>query len=335
MTLDEIRLHRLAGHHLLTPTDTRTAARELCGIQAQYLSHALHGLSIRCGEVDVACLVKTWANRGTMHLILRDDLPLFLHRGRNHFLRSVDTMASDGFVSAERKAYFASMILEGVGRGVCAREALKQLCREAGMTPAEEKSLFDPWGGVIRALCEEGKLCHQVQEQKAFQLCPDFTPMEERDARLELARRYFTHFGPATIGDCAYFFGKPQRQVRKWLSELPVTQISAGDKTFYHLEGGCAINGTLPPCIFLPGFDQLTLGYEKSTSLFLPREHLKEIFAAGGIVRPVVLADGQAVGWWNLKNRRLTVRLFSPASRDRIADAAAIQWPELKSVTFV
>ena len=47
MTLDELKLHRLEGQHLLSPSDTQTVVKDLCGVQAQFLSHALHGLSIR------------------------------------------------------------------------------------------------------------------------------------------------------------------------------------------------------------------------------------------------------------------------------------------------
>ena len=94
MTLDEIRLRRLAEHHLLVPADTQTVVKDLCGVQAQFLSHALHGLSIRCNEVHTDGLVKSWTNRGTMHLFAAEDLPLFLHEGRRHHLRPVDTMES-------------------------------------------------------------------------------------------------------------------------------------------------------------------------------------------------------------------------------------------------
>ena len=111
MTLDEIKLRRLVGQHLLAPTVTQTAVKDLCGVQAQFLSHALHGLSIRCGEVNTDGLIKSWTNRGTMHLFSVDELPLFLHEGRTHYLRPVDTLESDAFISADRKSYFADLII--------------------------------------------------------------------------------------------------------------------------------------------------------------------------------------------------------------------------------
>ena len=295
MTLEEIKLLRLAGQHLLAPTDTQTVVKDLCGVQAQFLSHALHGLSIRCDEVRTEGLVKSWTNRGTMHLFSVDDLPLFLHEGRSHFLRPVDTMESDAYINADRKAYFADLIVDAVSQGIDEREALKAVCEKAGMTENESQSLFDPWGGTIRALCEAGRICHKVQEKKSYQLCHAFEPMAEEPARIELARRYFTHFGPATVKDAAYFFGTTQTKVKSWLKQLPVTETTLDGKSYFYIDNDLPA-GNLPDCLFLAGFDQLMLGYEKTESLFLPREHMRNIFNLAGIVRPAILVNGTVVG---------------------------------------
>lgn len=124
MTAEEILLRRLAGQHLLLPTDTQTVVKDLCGVQAQFLRHALHGLSIRCHSVSTEGLIKSWTNRGTMHLFSADDLPLFLHQERSHFLRPVDTLEGDAFITASRKQYF--VMVEAVAHGTDQREVLKK-----------------------------------------------------------------------------------------------------------------------------------------------------------------------------------------------------------------
>ena len=334
MTLEEIKLRRLAGQHLLAPTDTQTVVKDLCGVQAQFLSHALHGLSIRCTEVNTDGLVKSWTNRGTMHLFSVDDLPLFLHEGRSHFLRPVDTMESDAYINADRKAYFADLIVDAVSQGIDEREALKSVCEKAGMTENESQSLFDPWGGTIRALCETGQICHKVQEKKAYQLCTAFEPMAENKARIELAQRYFTHFGPATIKDATYFFGTTQTKVKSWLKQLPVTETLLDGKSYFYIDSGLLISD-LPTCLFLAGFDQLMLGYEKTESLFLPKEHMRDIFNLAGIVRPAILVNGTVVGWWNLKNRKLKITLFAPADQKLISDTATGLWRDLKQIEYL
>ena len=334
MTLEEIKLRRMAGQHLLAPTDTQAVVKDLCGVQAQFLSHALHGLSIRCTEVNTEGLVKSWTNRGTMHLFSVDDLPLFLHEGRTHFLRPADTLESDAYITADRKAYFADLIVDAVAQGIDEREALKAVCEKAGMTESESQSLFDPWGGTIRALCEAGRICHKVQEKKAYQLCPAFEPMAENKARIELARRYFTHFGPATVKDAAYFFGTTQAKVKSWLKPLPVIETSLDGKSYFYIDNGLSA-GDLPNCLFLAGFDQLMLGYEKTESLFLPRAHMREIFNLAGIVRPAILVNGTVIGWWNLENRKLKITLFSPADQRLISNTATALWRDLKQIEYL
>lgn len=331
MTLEELKLRRLASQHLLSPADTQTVVKDLCGVQAQFLSHGLHALSIRCPDVDTNGLVKSWTIRGTMHLFSAEDLPLFLHEGRSHFLRPVDTLASDAYLDSGRKAYFAELIVDAVAQGIDQREDLKAVCEKAGMTESESRSIFDPWGGTIRALCETGHLCHRLQEKKAYQLCPAFEPMSEEPARLELARRYFTHFGPATVKDAAYFFGTTQKTVKSWMKELPLSDTTLDGRTYFYIDTG-APAGELPECLFLAGFDQLMLGYEKTESLFLPREHMRDIFNLAGIVRPAILVRGNVAGWWNLKNRVLKLTLFSPADGKLICDTASRLWPDLKRI---
>ena len=331
MTLEEIKLRRIAGQHLLALADTQTVVKDLCGVQAQFLNHSLHALSIRCNEVSTDGLIKSWTNRGTVHLFSADDLPLFLHEGRTHYLRQVDTMDSDAYISADRKAYFADLIVDTISKGIEEREALNTVCEKAGMTDSESQSLFDPWGGIIRALCEAGRICHKVQEKKAYQICPAFEPMAEEPARIEMARRYFTHFGPATVKDAAYFFGTTQTKVKSWLKQLSVMETTLDGKSYYYIDNGLPAS-VLPEYLFLAGFDQLMLGYEKTESLFLPREHMRDIFNLAGIVRPAVLVNGTVVGWWNLKNYKMKITLFSPADQNLIEHTATQLWNNLKGI---
>lgn len=44
MELTEIKIRQLTNQHLITPTDKLTVVRDLCGLQAQFMSNALHAL---------------------------------------------------------------------------------------------------------------------------------------------------------------------------------------------------------------------------------------------------------------------------------------------------
>jgi len=336
MNIEEIKRLRLAGQHLLSPVDTITAARDLCGIQAQFLGAALHGLRIRAATPTVEGLVKTWTLRGTVHLIPESDLPLYIRKQG-----TAETVCESGWyqwlsgrghaLPPEREVYFARLVAESVARGVDGREDLRRLCREAGMTEQEEPVLFSGWGGVIGELAQMGVICHKVQQEKAYRLCPTFEPLPENEAWLELGRRYFTHYGPATLRDAAYFFRLPQKDIRVWLQQLQVESFVREGREYFYIPGATVDVG-VPECLFLAGFDQLMLGYRKEDNPFLPPEHLRGIFNLTGIVLPPVLLHGRVVGKWKQEKQGVKVTLFEKTSKkdQRLIQRAGLAlWPRV------
>lgn len=343
MNIEEIKIRQLENQHLLSPASCGAVVRDLCGVQAQYLSNAFHAIRIRSrrfqGE-DAKDLMKSWTIRGTMHVFAADDLPLFLHEGRKRFLRPCDTLEGDDRVTRERKRYFADLIESSICAGMTAREELRAICLQNGMTEEEAESVFNAWGGTIRALCEAGRICYAVPEQgekRAYRLCPPFTPMEADAARLELARRYFTFYVPATVKDAAYFFAATQTDIKQQLSRLPVSSFSCNGKTYFYIARQRNECLSMPKCLFLAGFDPLMLGYQKTESLYLPQKHLRKIFTLSGIVMPAVLLDGFVAGRWKQKGAGLAVTLFEPvppAQKQHMEECAHALWPSLKRITF-
>lgn len=348
MTPEEIKIRQLANQHLLKPTDKMTVLHDLCGVQAQFFSNAMHSLKIRCSDYDGDTvkdgLVKNWTVRGTVHVFAEDDLPLFIHCNngrdylRNDWRESTFWNQRDKWsLAPERQAYFVDVILEALKGSGLTREELKEVCRKNGMTEPEESSMFDPWGGGIREMCERGFINYVVQEKKAFCLSPVFTPIPEQEANLEMARRYFTHMGPSTIHDAMYFFRAAAAQVKDWLSQLPVSTAECEGKTYYYIDNNRIYDREIPKCLFLAGFDQLLLAHKKEESLFLARDDMRGIFNLAGIVMPALLIDGKVAGKWKKKDKKLVVTTFKRAARqekDIIADFAALLWGDLSSIVF-
>jgi hypothetical protein len=345
MTLDDIKLRQLTNLYLITPGKKLTVARDLCGVQAQFMTNALHSMKIRCSdympETAAEGLVKNWTIRGTVHVFAESDLPLFKHcdNGKSYRLDEwygfVHHITREWTLTPERQKYFSHVILDTLKDGAMTREELKEVCLENGMTEIEKDSMFDQWGGGIRDMCERGFMCYVVQEKKAFCLSPSFTPISEKEAALETARRYFTNYGPATVKDAMYFFHTTKTQVMEWLDSLPVTACECGKKVYYYIENGKRYDKPMPDCVFLAGFDNLMLGYQKSESLYLPQEHLRQIFNLAGIVMPAVLLNGKVVGKWRKKGTVLNVTLFESVSeKDKklISDTSEKLWSDIKRI---
>jgi hypothetical protein len=178
------------------------------------------------------------------------------------------------------------------------RRRLKQL----GVTEAQAERAVELIAGFVPAvraeLAEhlashdipvEGQAIVHLLARAAMQgrvvLTPDrvFVPLSlpdapDREAALdELARRYYAAHAGATEDDLAYWSGLPKRDAR------PPAPSESED-------------GPVPR-VLLPAFDELLLGW-RDRSPTVPPEHAKAVHPGGGILRPVVLSDGVAIGTW-------------------------------------
>lgn len=322
MDREEIRLRRLAGQRLIAPEDKLSAARSLCGVQAQFMSNALHALRIRCSGFDEGAaadgLVKNWTLRGTVHVFAESDLPLFIraedYRKNEWSAPNWWNSRPDWVLTPERQRYLSDVVLAALGEGARTREELKETCRAEGMTPEEEQSMFHPWGGGVRQLCERGFMHYAAsREERNFASRRCSSPCLR-------ARRSSSSQG-ATLKTTAPPLSRTRRissarrkpEVRRWLAALPVEAAECGGRTYYYTESGRHLGCGVPECIFLAGFDQLMLGYEKKESLFLSPGYLRGIFNLAGIVLPAVLLHGQVAGRWKRRGRKLSIELFSQA----------------------
>ena len=324
-TASDLILYRLHNQHLLSPG--ADPAADLCGLQAQFLRNALHALRIRSEKVCTDGLVKTWTLRGTVHLVPEADLPLYIRRcgGAEDVCQSgwYQWTAERGHANPpEREIALARLTLDAISGGIDEREALRLHLRSCGMTEAEEPRVFNPWGGMIAELANIGAIAFCVEETKRYQLLTPFTPLAEDAALLELARRYFTHYGPATLPDAAYFFHWTQAEIKALLARLPVETTVLDGKTHFFIPNG-EPESELPPVILLAGFDPLMMGYRKEDNPFLPPEHLRGIFNLAGIVNPAILLHGRVVGKWKEKDGKAELTAFEPlpaADRARIEE---------------
>ncbi len=322
MDLHERKRIILAGQFLTRRAERRRVVRSLCGIQSQVTSHAYHALRIRCEEplqpeMWGEGFSKTWSLRGTLHIILDEDIPLH----RRGFDRYYNFMCSHGFpLERERALTIAEQVVRLISDGIFERDALKDHLKELGMTCEEEAHVFNGWGGLIRELAEDGRICYKAQEKKELRLCPPAEKVDPSQAQLELMRRYLAHYGPVALKDASYFFCVPQAKLRAYMEQLPCESVQIEGKTCFYIqrEGDEGLGGDIPDCLLLGGFDPLMLGYEKYGSPFLPAEHVRGIFNLTGIVFPAILLHGRVVGKWKQDKQKLIFTPFeSLAKKDR------------------
>jgi hypothetical protein len=305
---------RLAGAPAATPEEV---VRALVGIQAQDRSAALLALRARgaagtAAEIEPSLhaggpLVRTWAMRGTLHLIAADDLatmlaifaPLHLERGRRRL-----TQLGLPPELAERSTDETAAIL--AEEGPLTRHELAARLRDRGV-PVEAKGQA-PIHVVRRAALAGALVEVGVRGREELYGAVDPGPLPDRDVAVaRIARRYAAAHAPAAAADFAAWSGLPAGDVRRaWQEPDP----PAGDP-----KPG--------PVRLLPAFDEWLLGWA-SREPVLAAAHARRVAPGGGIIRPVAIADGRVFATWRLDRRRGRIELdaFAPVP-DGTADEIA------------
>jgi hypothetical protein len=321
-TLHEVALLRLAAQHvagagLPGPAD---AVRRLAAVQAQDLPGALMSVALRTSSrlrkdvvaaLDAGELVRSWPMRGTLHLVAAEDLPWLLELlGARMLAGSAARRAGLGLdeTTYARARDTTERTLAG-GRGL-RRRALLDSWEAAGISVEGQRGAH-----LLGYLAQTGVIClgpFDGAEQTIVLLAewiPDPRRLNRDESLHELALRFFTGHGPATVADLARWAGSTVRDARAGLagarSELDVVEVDGTehflDPRTPDLLAGCRAEAR--GVFLLPGFDEFVLGYGDRSAILDPRFADRIVPGGNGMFRPSVVHDGRIVGTWGWTGR--------------------------------
>jgi hypothetical protein len=327
--------------------------RRLCGVQAQVPAAAALAVAVRQAEpargaVDEALrdgeLVRTWAMRGTLHLLPPDEAGAYLAlmaAGRSWERGSW----VKGFgVTPDQMVELTEAVAAVLDDQVLTREQLVMAVGERlghGDLAAELRS---GWGAVLKPVAWQGVLCHgpaegnRVTFARPDRLLPGWRPLPEPDdaARLVIAA-YLRTYGPATMDrfDAWLTRGRSTKgQLRGWFAAAAdelVTVDVEGTAAYLRADDVDDLAAT-PPLTpdsvrLLPAFDQYVLGPGTAAAEIVAAERRSEVSRAAGWIAPVVVAAGRVVGVWEAGDgtAAVEVRIFDDEDVNVAALDAAIE----------
>lgn len=310
----ELLLASLEKQHVFAKKSMAIVVSSLCGLQAQFANNPGHALRIRADDFAAGAwhggLVKTWTFRHTLHAVRADELGLFLSA------RGVPEAWDDSWGLPPRAmARWSRFLLAKIREGVCDREALKDACRKAGMTAEEMECAFHGWGGLVSEMCKRGLIAYAPGTAKRFLACDRMEFMDRDQARTILLERYFRFLGPATLTDCATFFGFRKRTLAELLAKhpLPLESVVCDGEEYLFL-GKWDATRDIPPCLFLAGFDQLLLAY-KDRSRLVDDRNRPDVVTNTGIIHPTILVDGRLKAKWKKSGQALLITPFAKLTK--------------------
>ncbi len=269
------------------------------------------------GDVDRALgeersLLVTWLNRGTLHLVTREDYPLLQALvapwQRTGAMTRLAQLGIDADLADRAVALVDRWLAD---EGPLSRTALREHLIAAGI-PAEGQGLVHVlFRASLDGVLVRGPLAAGGTEQ-LYARVADWLPEAPRavaDVRrdpergyAEIARRYLAGHAPADPRDLAKWLAAPLGAVRRALAALG-SRVVEGDGGLMELagaDGGTAAAGgaatvRLPPPRLLGSFEPLLLGWRSREAVLGGHE---STVISGGVFRGIGLAGGRAVGAW-------------------------------------
>ena len=233
--------------------------------------------------------------RGTLHLVAAEDARWMLRLLTPRVVRSLAgryrqlELEPADFVRA-RKA-FERALRDG---GMLTRDEMYGLLAAARISPEGQRGIH-----ILQRLSQDEVVCFGPRKgkQQTFVLLDEWIPSQKtrsgEEALAELALRYFSGHGPATVQDFAWWTGLTLKESRTAL-ELAGPRLSSTDQRHWGPSTGHGTARLDPTALLLPPFDELLVAYRDRGAPLDPAHagHLQSLLS------PTIAVRGRVVGTW-------------------------------------
>ena len=294
--------------HLTTPS---AVVAWLGAMQGQDYAGAKWAVGLRLpGSTDATIeaafhaktIIRTWALRGTLHLVAATDLRWLLALLAPRLIagnaRRYRELQLDEATFGRSNDLLAAVLQGGQPLD---RPALLAHLEQAGITTTGQRGVY-----MLQRASLDGLICQGV----AVRNVPTFMALDasiaqgntltREEALAELAQRYFTSHGPATLKDFIRWSGLTTDDARAGLaaSSAALQQIPVNDQTYWLAQDPPTASQPPQPLYLLPGFDEYLLGYADRSAVLDPQYANHIVPGGNGIFYPTIVSKGQVVGTW-------------------------------------
>jgi hypothetical protein len=318
---------RLASQQLSGPPagSPEEVVERLLAVQAQdprgaRLAIRSRSEGLSAADVDAALttrrsLVVTWLNRGTLHLVTREDY-WWLHplTAPRQLTSSARRLEQEGVSPAQAERGIEAVVEAVTSAGPQTRAQLRERLDAAGVLTGRsgderERGRSQAFvhvllaaslrGHVVRGPMRDGEQAYVAVREWLGEAPP---PLERGEALARLARRYLAGHAPADAADLARWAGISLGDARRGLAAAGPSEPAPARP--------------LPPPRLLGAFDPLLLGWTSREPVVGPHGRL---VTSNGLFRPFALAGGRAVATWGLARGQVSISPLEPVEPATLA----------------
>ena len=332
------RMHNqhLAGEPLADPV---AIVRHLGAVQSQEYAVAKWSVAQRChgvdepamqAAVDDGSILRVHALRPTWHFVAAEDLVWIqaataprVHALNAYYYRQ---LGIDETLTGKARDLMAGALQGG---NHLTRPELGQALALGGVEATGNRLAYLVIDAELAGLVCNGAM---RGKQHTYALVSERTPKAPEftldEALAELARRYFTSHGPATVKDFAWWSSLTLTQIRRGLTLAgdALTSVTFDERTYWY-----AVEQPSPPALSpaahaLQGYDEYVVAYSESRPL-LNLAGLDLGVGNGNLLMHPIILDGQLIGSWRraVSPKQITVTVSLRIEPDDAQEAALVE----------
>jgi hypothetical protein len=319
-----IAQHRLINQQLYKPSfkSPVEVVKYFCCMQAQDLYHAKWAVGVRLpgsteDDIDRAIakgeIIRSWPLRGTLHFLASDDYHWLFDLTASRMMSAANSykriLGFDKSFFNKTKNIIAK-VLEGGHQ--LTRNELRSRLAEHGV-----KTVDNQLSHILQNAAVEKLICFGVMREKqfTFTLTDEWirhkSRMTREEAIAELAKRYFTSRGPASVKDFSWWSGLTLTNARAAIESVKsqFTEEKINGVSCW-LPGNNINKLTEKKVYLLPAFDEYLISYKDRSAVMDPLFKDRLIFV-NGVFFPHIVIDGVVLGKWKriISNNEVTIRL--------------------------
>ncbi len=310
MTEKELLQHRMNNLDINAPRFNKPEqlVAWLGGIQAQDFGQGKWAIGSRIPgstneSIDKAIasqtIVRTWMMRGTIHVVSPDDVQWLTDLLATRIIARNKTRYEHLELSEKTLGKANEILRKALESGdTVTRTGISEILKDKKIIATGVRLAH-----ILQFACLKNTICFSAKQGKDFgftRLKPTKKSSFSREQALtELASRYFSSHGPASVKDFIWWSGLAPEEARKGLesikSKLEKFDIN-GDTYFADKDIGANPKPDHRAHL-LAGFDEYIVGYT-NRSAGIHQDIINHVIRSNGIFYPTIILDGFVKGIW-------------------------------------